>query len=219
MMNTNYIPALKYNVLTTVYDVFVSLTLPENKIRNTIAQLAASNNPNSILEYGVGTASNCILLKNQLPDSSIVGIDVDEKILSIAKKKLDKLNHKIPLINYDGNKIPFNDESFDLVLASFVFYHLHPQQKLNAIQEMHRVLKPGGQLIYADWGKPEGLYSKMAFGLLCLVEKPLNTDAHKTGSYHTIIGNAGFTKSRIIKKYHTLFGTLEVAETTKSNKA
>ena len=63
--------------------------------------------------------------------------------------------------------MPFNSATFDVAVSSLFFHHLNRRQKLEVLNEIHRVLKPGGQLHIADWGKPSSLVQR---GLFLLVQ-------------------------------------------------
>lgn len=53
-----------------------------------------------------------------------------------------------------SNNLPYADASFDLILSSLFFHHLVPEDKRCTVAEIGRVLRPGGRLHVADWGKP-----------------------------------------------------------------
>lgn len=217
MKPVKFVPALRFNFLTDIYDFVFRITMPENKFRNELVDLLPKEDSTTVLEFGTGTASNAILVKQKYPRVTVTGVDVDEKIVDIARKKIAKLNSPISLVQYDGQHLPLPDNHYDAVFSSLVFHHLTPADKLNAFAEIQRVLKPGGKFVYADWGKPTNIYNKISFRILGLFDGPLNTKDHISGHYHTMIMNAGFKQSTILKKYNTVFGTLELAETFKSS--
>lgn len=215
MNEVKFIPALRFNFLTSIYDFVFKLTMPEKKFRNDLVDRFKNSENTKAMEFGVGTASNAILAKQKYPAMQVTGVDVDPKILAMAKKKIEETKTSVTLVAYDGQHLPFADSHFDVVFSSLVFHHLIPKDKVNAFAEINRVLKPGGQFVYADWGKPVGMYNTVVFAVFRIFEGPLNTNDHTTGHYHTMIMNAGFEKASILKKYKTVFGTLELAETFK----
>lgn len=215
MKPVKFVPALRFNFLTGIYDFVFRVTMPEKQFRNDLVDRLPNDETAEVLEFGTGTASNSILAKQKYPQLNVTGVDVDEKILAMARKKVDQFSNPVSLVLYDGQHLPFPDNSFDVVFSSLVFHHLTPDHKKNAFAEINRVLKPDGKFVYADWGKPVGLYNTLSFSVMGLFDGPLNTRDHRTGYYHTIIVNAGFEKPAIIKKYKTVFGTLELAETFK----
>jgi ubiquinone/menaquinone biosynthesis C-methylase UbiE len=162
-MPFDYIPALKYHFLTPLYDQFIRLTMPEQKVKKRLIQQAEVKNGQAILDFGCGTATLILLLEELHPNCSIVGLDVDSQILAISAKKVTLKNSSIQLKEFDGNTIPFPNGTFEKVLSAWVFHHLTTAQKSNAFREIYRVLKPGGELHIADWGKAENGMMRFLF--------------------------------------------------------
>jgi len=109
--------------------------------------LAQCRGGNSILEVGFGSG---LTFPNLNPKyKKIVGIEKNSienigKIDQIFKRKGINLN----LSSGDLLNLPFFANSFDTVLVISVLEHLYPQNQYNAFREIHRVLKPDGQLVY-----------------------------------------------------------------------
>lgn len=95
-----------------------------------------------VLDLGCGTGRIIKDLKDLGAD--VVGCDISEKMLEIARKKFANVEfHKA-----DAYDLPFEDKSFDVVVALFVVVHLRDLEK--AFDEMYRILKPGGHLIVSN---------------------------------------------------------------------
>ena len=211
-----HIPALSFESLTGFYDIIIARTMPENDFRNSLIYQAFKDNKNvDVLEFGVGTASNSILAKRLYPELRLTGVDVDTKILEIAQKKVTDANINVELVKYDGKQLPFRENSFSVVISSLVFHHLKPDEKQKAFFEINRVLKPNGKLVFVDWGKPSGIYSKFAFNVLRVFDGWKNTSDHASGNYHVMIERANFKTTETVKKFETVYGTLELVETSK----
>ena len=216
MKDKNYIPALSFDFLTKFYDTIISLTMPEKNFRNALVEECFEQQSNlNALEFGIGTASNSIIAKKRFPANNITGIDVDTKVLGIAKKKIEFENVEILLIQYDGVNSNLPGENFDLVFSSLVFHHLNRQQKEQAFIEINRLLKKNGKLIFVDWGKPENLFTKLGFFMLRLFDGWSNTKDNYTGNYLNLIRNNGFKRPERIGHFNTVFGTLELVKTHK----
>lgn len=153
MENKPFIPALRYDALTGLYDRVVGLTMPEKKFKQSLIQQAAIGPHVRVLDFGCGTGTLTLLIKESCPDALVSGVDVDPKVLAIAQEKIKGQQLSIGLTQYDGKRLPYPDGSFDRVLSSLVFHHLTSQQKQAALQEIHRILVPGGEIHIADWGK------------------------------------------------------------------
>jgi ubiquinone/menaquinone biosynthesis C-methylase UbiE len=93
-----------------------------------------------VLDLGCGAASIWYSLK-KIKDIEITGLDVSPAMIKEAKK----LYHKANFIIGNSEKLPFKDESFDVVLVSSVLHHLPEPDK--SFKEIRRVLKPYGKLI------------------------------------------------------------------------
>lgn len=98
-----------------------------------------------ILDISCGTGYGLSLLTGK--GHELIGIDLSEKMIALAQENLtDSIDVTLMLAEVDA--IPFKDASFDYVISMEAFHH-YPDQK-NALQEMYRVLKPGGMLILSD---------------------------------------------------------------------
>ena len=87
MPSKSYIPALRFNWLTRFYDLLLGLTFPEKKIKQALIDQCRLAGQERILDFGTGTATLSLMIKQQYPDVAVTGIDVDYKILNMAQKK------------------------------------------------------------------------------------------------------------------------------------
>ena len=100
-------------------------------------------NVGSILEAGCGTGNVAIAMAKLLPDVRIVGVDLTEKSLHIARESAEKLGVKnvefkqVNLLNYDSDL-----GTFDFVHCQGVLHHLSQPEK--GLENVFRYLKPGG---------------------------------------------------------------------------
>lgn len=91
-----------------------------------------------VLEVGSGAGAFVRAIKKYRPELTVVGSDIDAKLVKLAKK-MDKENE---YKQADVNKLPFEDESVGAIVAFDVIEHLDDPSK--AFSEMYRVIKPGG---------------------------------------------------------------------------
>jgi ubiquinone/menaquinone biosynthesis C-methylase UbiE len=89
------------------------------------------------LDLGCGTG-NCPLelLKRGF---DVIGLDASEGMLEVARSK------GLNCVKGDAYELPFEDETFDLVLSVTMFEFIHEPER--ALREIHRVLKPGGEVV------------------------------------------------------------------------
>lgn len=206
-MSHKYISALKFDFLTKLYDPSIKIVMPENLFKNTLIEQANILSGHRVLDFGCGTGTLTIMAKTKSPESIIIGIDVDEKIIDIAKKKIALQRLDIEIDKYDGNAMPYENESFDKVISSLVFHHLIGEQKGNTLKEIYRILKPNGEIHIADFGRPRNRMMKLISYFLQLLE-PI-TDNIK-GLIPNYLKAAGFIDVGENKYFNTIFGTLSL---------
>ena len=105
-----------------------------------------------VLELGCGPGymwKECI---NRIPDGwSITLSDLSEGMLDAAWRNLVVTGRAFKYEQMDAQSIPYPDETFDIVIANFMLYHVPDRPR--ALQEIHRVLKPGGYFMAATAGQ------------------------------------------------------------------
>ncbi len=103
-----------------------------------------------IIDIGCGFGATNLVLAKRFVDSEIVGIDLSEPLLRLARRAADAANigERVRFEKADVHQIPYEDNSFDVVInVNMVHLVEEPTQMLN---EIERVLVPGGFLFIAD---------------------------------------------------------------------
>ena len=95
-----------------------------------------------LLDLGCGTGLTLAVLARYFPDS--MGCDVGKKEVKASKELLKLLKIKSPVILYDGRRLPFDDNTFDIVTSIEVIEHVFQPGLM--LREIKRVLKPDGIL-------------------------------------------------------------------------
>ena len=107
------------------------------------------NPEGTMLDLGCGEGRHIFGLMEKFPDLKCIGLDPHLESLEKAFKGLKFLesisNSKTNFLSGSAYSLPFSDDSFDLVVCSEVLEHLHDYK--DAIKEINRVLKPGGQFL------------------------------------------------------------------------
>jgi ubiquinone/menaquinone biosynthesis C-methylase UbiE len=150
-----YVPALRYRWLTPYYDALVGATTREKTFKKALIDQANLKSGHRVLDLACGTGTLSIWIKDAHPHTDVTGIDGDTDILSIAAKKAHQAATSINFKTAMSYDIPYPDEYFDRVVSSLFFHHLSMKNKIRTTTEIYRILKPGGQLHVADWGKAE----------------------------------------------------------------
>jgi ubiquinone/menaquinone biosynthesis C-methylase UbiE len=97
--------------------------------------------PQQILDFGAGVGSSVPYFVKFFPDASLTCLDVSEKSLEVGRSRFSGLAN---FQSFDGQRIPYPDNTFDLVFAACVFHHIPHNAHFDLLQEWLRVLKPGG---------------------------------------------------------------------------
>ncbi len=113
-----------------------------------------------ILDIGCGTADLSLEFSSL---GSVVGCDFSHPMLKIGLEKMARSTggNTVHLLEGDALMLPFADRSFDVAVSAFVLRNLSNMQK--GLEEMRRILRPGGVLGVLDFGLPRvpvlsGLY-------------------------------------------------------------
>jgi ubiquinone/menaquinone biosynthesis C-methylase UbiE len=104
----------------------------------------------SVLEVAPGPGYFCIELA-KLGKYSITGLDISRTFVEIASKKADEAGVRVDFRQGNASSMPFVDNTFDFLLCRAAFKNF--AQPVRALQEMNRVLKPGGQGLIIDLRK------------------------------------------------------------------
>lgn len=145
-----------FNALAPRYDMLnriLSLGL-DPLWRHRAIRLLCRTKPQRVLDLATGTADLAILTARKLPDSTIIGIDLSEEMLSIGQRKIAQaaLAQRITLERGDALSLPYPDQSFDAITIAFGFRNFADIP--TGLAECHRLLKSGGHLLILELSLP-----------------------------------------------------------------
>jgi ubiquinone/menaquinone biosynthesis C-methylase UbiE len=124
-----------------------------------------------LLDVGCGTGLFAARVLESIPGASVYGMDLSEGMLRQCQERCRAANGRLHLVQGDSERLPFADNSFDVVTCAHSFHH-YPRQA-SVLAQMHRVLRPGGQLLIID-GDRDGLWGRFLFDVLVvLMEGPV----------------------------------------------
>lgn len=204
MSNKKFIPAAHFDFLTPFYGPLVQVFY--GKQFRKIAKLINLKPKEKLLDVGCGDGNLLKILQGEYPKNKLTGLDIDSKILKIARKKLPK---NIELIKSSAAKLPFPDHSVDVVTSTFMIHHLETQDKEKMIREIFRILKPNGRFYLLDFGPPTNLFGKI---ITTLFRKAEHLDDALEDRYRKFTREAGFQKIHTIFRSH---GMLELLKAIK----
>lgn len=207
MTTTNGLDAQRrvYAVWAKFYDRIYQGLLARAQ-REAVAAACASGR--DILEIGVGTGLTLPYFER---DRRIVGADLSLDMLRVARAKVlsQGLNHVRGLMVMDACRLGFADNSFDAVTAQFVITLVpDPEQ---ALAEMDRVLRPGGEIVISSRLVGDGGFAAPFWKLVAPLAKAIGwssdfkvsrlTDwAAATGRYETVHVGQGYFKVVRLRK-------------------
>ena len=215
MSGTKYIPALRFKWLTPLYDFLINSTMPEKKIKQALIESANIPAGVKVLDFGCGTATLTIMVKEIYPEAKVTGIDVDREILDRAIQKVKEKKLDIFLLDYDGKQFPFQRNAFDRTVSCLVFHHLDTETKQKVLAEIFRVLNKDGQLHIADFGRSKSWVQRTLFNLIRGLDGFKSTDANAKGLLPKLISEAGFENVTIKKRFKTVFGEVQIISAEK----
>lgn len=125
----------------------ISLSLPEQGL---------------MLDAGTGTGRIPVLMCQKLPQWQIIAIDMAQSMLQVAAHHVEQagLQSQISLELVDAKNLPYDDNSFDVVISNSLVHHL--PNPLLFFEELKRVLKPHGAVLIRDLFRPQDLVTTNA---------------------------------------------------------
>lgn len=199
-MKYKIVPAFSFDFLTPFYDPITELIGFGRSFKEKVLELVELENGESLLDIGCGTGSLLITAKLKYSKSRIVGIDPDQTVLDIARKKISKSNIEVELIKAYGEELPFKPSTFDAVVSVLVFHHVPTEIKKQIIKEVYRVLKPKARFLLADFSKPKNLLWKILFKLAIFEEGRYIQD-NLNGRLPILLKEAGFNVREVSNRF------------------
>ena len=141
--------------------------------------------------------------------ADVTGLDGDSQVLEIARDKSRGTN-----IQWDeglASSLPYPDSVFDRAVTSLVIHHLVTADKRRAFKEIHRVLKPRGELHLVDFGAPPSPFMRFISRYIRLEETTDNFE----GLIPSFITEAGFGYVIEVEHFVTIFGPLSMIKAVK----
>ena len=127
----------------------------ENKLREMTVNLAQVKPGDCVLEIGCGTGTLTLEAKRKAgPSGKVYGIDIISGMIERSQQKAAQTNLDVSFQLGSIDNIPFPCNQFDVVMCSFMIFHMSEPVRQKGIEEIFRVLKPQGQLLVLDLNLP-----------------------------------------------------------------
>jgi demethylmenaquinone methyltransferase/2-methoxy-6-polyprenyl-1,4-benzoquinol methylase len=159
--------AFRYDFLNRFLSAGIDITWRKKAIKQ-----LTSLKPKKVLDVATGTADVALMTYDILKPTNIIGIDISEGMLDLGRQKIAAkgLQNVIQLYKGDSENISFEDNSFDAITVAFGVRNF--QNLLKGLQEMKRVLQPGGKLVVLEFSKPKNVVFKQFYNLYMNVIAP-----------------------------------------------
>ena len=150
--------ARRYDLVNRV----MSLGLDRRWRRRAVAALQLGERPR-VLDLATGTGDVAIDVARARPGASVIGLDPSTKMLAIAADKLARrgLADRVSLVVGDAQSLPYASCEMDAVTIAFGIRNV--PDRLAALREMARVVRPGGRIAVLELGEPSaGILGRVA---------------------------------------------------------
>lgn len=130
--------------------------------RKKVVSFITEKKAQNVLDIATGTGDLAIMLA-QASIEKVIGLDISEGMLEVARKKISTLNleDNIEIILGDSEKLPFSDYTFDAITVGFGVRNFENLEQ--GLGEIYRVLKPKGVFVVLETSQPTSFPIKQGF--------------------------------------------------------
>jgi ubiquinone/menaquinone biosynthesis C-methylase UbiE len=150
-----------------------------------------------VLEVGIGSGLNLPFYGNTVTD--VIGLEPSRKLLDMSTAAARKSQIQLRLIEGTAEAIPIEDHSVDAVVTTWTMCSIPEIQ--SALQEMRRVLRPSGRLLFVEHGRAPEPSVRWWQDHLTPAWRHLSGGCHLNRAIAELIENAGFRIERLDKGY------------------
>jgi ubiquinone/menaquinone biosynthesis C-methylase UbiE len=209
MSEYTFTPAMGRFAPTRFYDPVVALTR-ERLWRALAVTYAAPQSDDVIVDVGCGTGSLASLLSRVEPQAQIIGVDPDPDVLAVARRKVaaDTVQWRVGM--GDALVESVGPDAADTVVSSLVLHQCPVPMKRAVLASMFAVLRPGGRLVIADYGRQRTRLMRLAFRIVQLADGKEDTQPNAEGVLPELMSDAGFRDVREAEVVPTVTGSISV---------
>ncbi|MBV6623017.1 MAG: methyltransferase domain-containing protein [Rivularia sp. (in: Bacteria)] len=194
----------QYEQIASIYDIrwrkYIASTL------TFLSNWEQIDPKSTVLDVACGTGEFEQLLLDKNSTQKIIGIDISENMLNIARRK-NKTYSNVEFYQASVNSLPFQDYIFDVIVCANAFHYF--EQPQIALAEIKRVLKPNGKLIILDWSK-DFLICRICDWLLQLFDSA-HQHCYTQAELYQLLVAADFKIHRITKvRFGIIWGLMAV---------
>jgi len=139
--------AEKYDFLNHFFSLYIDVLW-----RKKLLKLISPKKDEVVLDLCTGTGDIALEVAKK-SEAKPIGLDISVEMLDVAREKMRKTGHRFPIIIGDALLLPVRNSSVDVITIGFGLRNLPDYSR--AIDEMVRVLKPGGRVFILEFAPPE----------------------------------------------------------------
>lgn len=144
----------RYSTLAPVYELWARVT--ESRPRRRVLELAEVRDGEAILEVATGTGAQLVSLAERNQSGHTIGIELSDGMLAQTRKRLQTAElTSVELVRGDALRLPFDDDSFNLLVNGYMLDLLMREDIPRALAEFKRVMRPSGRLVLSNMTKGE----------------------------------------------------------------
>lgn len=183
-----------------LYDLLTPLMMfgQEGRGNRRTADLLPLQPADRVLDVGCATGALTRRLARRLDPARgglALGIDASPDMVAVARRRSTAL----PCCRFDiatAEALPYPDAVFDALASSFFLHHLDRTDKLRALREAWRVLKPGGPCVIADIDRPDNAFGRLTVATAEHLFHQPEIGENASGLLPELFATAGFSDIR-----------------------
>jgi demethylmenaquinone methyltransferase / 2-methoxy-6-polyprenyl-1,4-benzoquinol methylase len=184
----------------------------------------------TLLDLATGTGDQIIsILKRRKAVRKVFGLDLSEKMLQRAYEKIARYRFysKVTFLHASSTAVPLDDTRMDCITVSFGMRNFDEQQK--ALQEMYRLLKPGGKLLILEFFQPskkvapifQFFMKKIAAPIGKFISRDPNAyqylfesieNYYRPDEFEALVKKCGFSSARTSNLFLSIVNLIEVTK-------
>jgi ubiquinone/menaquinone biosynthesis C-methylase UbiE len=158
---------------------------PMTELRSRYVSQATGN----VLEIGIGSGLNLKHYSDQV--TSIIGVDPAAELTIKARERAERINAPVEVLGISGESLDLDNNQFDSVVCTWTLCSI--PNPYRAVDEMRRVLKPGGNLIFVEHGRSDEAHIAKWQRRIEPIWKKIGGGCHLTRRADELLVDGGFT--------------------------
>ena len=210
----NYYSVAYWRKWARLYDRTTSLAFllfgGEKRFRRKFVAMAGLKDTDHVLDICCGTGSTTAIIAEEVQQGKIIGVDLSPDMIAVARKKVPAQWVGFERASVDA--LPFADNSFNAVLCTYGLHEIPKGVRAAALNEVFRVLKPGGKFMTMDYGLPSHFPARQAISTFVRI---FEHDIAYQMMKGDLAGEVGESGLRVLSKKGALRGMFQIIESIK----